>query len=318
MSDPGASGPDPGIITVTLLALAMSLCAGCVASAGRDPPLRVATAWRAPSALEESRGEDAAPRMPIINAPQTSSPKGSGPSETDGATGETDEAPPAPSKRWHLDLAFRGSYIKLASTKQQLDRRLELPLKLDVFGVFDHPYTPIDRKTDLGLTTWYAGVGRQESSRFIWTYFVGGGAGKDINHQRFLYQTLEVDFKYGYYYTGITAEYYPWEVPAVSAIPAAPSWEQRLRTSRPFLLAGFESGYVSAEGAGDYTVSGVNAYHDEQKVRDWLFSCLFGIGWALPLDDHWSLHLSGDYKFHFYRPEEYNGWNVTTALRYRF
>ena len=220
-----------------------------------------------------------------------------------------------PTNPWHLDLAFRSSHTRLASTKQQLDRRLELPLKLDVFGVFDRPYSPIDRKTDLGLTTWYAGVGREENTHLVWTYYVGAGAGKDINHQRFFNQTLEVDFRYGYYYTGITAEYYPWEVPAV---PAAPSWEQRFRTSRPFLLAGFESAYVSAEGEGDYTVSGVNAYHDEQKIRDWLFSCLFGIGWALPLDDHWSINLSGDYKFHFYRPEEYNGWNVTTALRYQF
>jgi hypothetical protein len=212
-------------------------------------------------------------------------------------------------------LAFRGSHNKFASTKQQLDRRLDLPLKTDLFGVFDHPYTPIDRRTDLGMTTWYAGVGREENTHLVWTYYVGAGAGKDINHQRFLYQTLEVDFKYGYYYTGVMAEYYPWEVPAV---PAAPSWEQRLRTSRPFLLAGFESGYVSAEGEGDYTVSGVNTYHDELKIRDWLFSCLLGLGWALPLDDHWSINLSGDYKFHFYRPEEYNGWNVTTAVRYRF
>ena len=315
MSNRGASGPHRGIITVTLLALAMSLCAGCVAPTRTDPPLRVATAWRAPSELEEPRGEGAAPRAPIINAPKASSPNGSGPSETDGAPDKTDEAPLPPSKRWHLDLAFRGSHNKFASTKQQLDRRLDLPLKTDVFGVFDYPYTPIDRKTDLGMTTWYAGVGREENTHLVWTYYVGAGAGKDINHQRFLYQTLEVDFKYGYYYTGITAEYYPWEVPAV---PAAPSWEQRLRTSRPFLLAGFESGYVSAEGEGDYTVSGVNAYHDELKIRDWLFSCLLGLGWALPLDDHWSINLSGDYKFHFYRPEEYNGWNVTTAVRYRF
>ena len=315
MSNRGASGPHRGIITVTLLALAMSLCAGCAAPTRTDPPLRVATAWRAPSELEEPRGEGAAPRVPIINTPKASSPNGSGPSETDGGPDKTDEALLPPTKRWHLDLAFRGSHNKLASTKRQLDRRLELPLRTDVFGVFDRPYTPIDRKTDLGFSTWYAGVGREENTHLVWTYYVGAGAGKDINHQRFLYQTLEVDFKYGYYYTGITAEYYPWEVPAV---PAAPSWEQRLRTSRPFLLAGFESGYGSAEGEGDYTVSGVNTYHDELKIRDWLFSCLLGLGWALPLDDHWSINLSGDYKFHFYRPEEYNGWNVTTAVRYRF
>src|SRR3990172_3683091 len=91
--------------------------------------------------------------------------------------------------------------------QQQLDRRMDLPLKLDVLGVFDRPYTPIDRRSDQGFTSLYAGVGRQENPRFLWTYYVGGSTGKDINHGRFLIETLEVDFKYNFYYTGISVEY---------------------------------------------------------------------------------------------------------------
>ncbi len=214
-----------------------------------------------------------------------------------------------------MDLAIRNSYPRLDSTQQQLDRRLDRPLMLDVFGVFDRPYTPIDRRSDQGFTSLYAGVGRQESPRFLWTYYIGGSSGKDINHERFLFQTLEVDFKYNFYYTGVLAEYYPWEVPSIHATP---SWEERLMASRPFLLTGLESGYVSSEGEGDYVVAGMTAYHDELKVRDWLFSCKVGLGWALPLNDRWSINLSGDYRFHFYRPGEYNSWNFTTGVRFRF
>ena len=234
---------------------------------------------------------------------------------SDDAPNAADHASRRPNKRWHADLAIRNSYPKLDSTRQQLDRRMDLPLKLDVLGVFDRPYTPIDRKSDQGFTSWYAGVGRQENPRFLWTYYVGGSTGEDINHGRFLTQTLEVDFEYGHYYTGVSAEYYPWEVPAIHTTP---SWEERLLASRPFLLAGLESGYIRSEGEGDYAIAGMTVYHDELKVRDWLFSCMVGLGWALPLNDRWSINLSGDYRFHFYRPEEYNGWNLTTGVRYRF
>lgn len=220
-----------------------------------------------------------------------------------------------PPGRWHADFAFRNSYPRLNSTRQQLDRRLDLPLRLDAALVFDEPYTPLDRRSDFRLTSWHAGVGRQESTRVIWTYYAGGGWGKDLNHQRFLFETLEVDFEYVYAYTGFMAEYYPWEVPAV---PSAATLENCLRASRPFLHAGLESGYVSAEGEGDFKVAGMNVYHDEQKVRDWLFSIAVGMGWAFPLNDRWSIILSGDYRFQFYRPEEYSGWNLTTGIRYRF
>ena len=231
------------------------------------------------------------------------------------ASAVADHASHRSNKRWHMDLAIRNSYPKLDSTQQQLDRRMDLPLKIDVFGVFDRPYTPIDRRSDQGFTTLYGGVGRQENSRFLWTYYFGGGSGNDINHGRFLFQTLEVDFKYNLYYTGILAEYYPWEIPSIHATP---SWEERLLASRPFLLAGLESGYASSEGEGDYKITGWTVYHDEAKVRDWLFSCNIGLGWALPLNDRWSINVYGDYRFHFYRPEEYNAWNITTGIRYRF
>lgn len=269
---------------VIAIVMATNLCIGCEATGRTGRPLHRA-------------GTD-----PVLDTP-------------DEAPTTADHASRGQTKRWHADFAFRNSYIKLNSAKQQLDRRLDLPLKLDVLHVFDEPYTPLDRKSDFRLTSWYAGVGRQENARFIWTCYVGGGAGKDLNHQRFLIETLEVDFEYVFAYTGITAEYYPWEVPAR---PSPFSFEKSLRAGRPFLHAGLESGYVSAEGEGDFRIAGVNVYHDEQKVRDWLFSVAVGLGWALPLNDRWSIILSGDYRFHFYRPEEYNGWNFTSGIRYRF
>lgn len=216
---------------------------------------------------------------------------------------------------WHIDLAMRGSHPKLASTAQQLDRRLDQPLKIDWANVFDEPYTPIDRRTDLGLATWYVGVGRQPCAHFIWTFYLGGGLDQDINHQRFLNTRLEVDFRYGYYYTGLAGEFYPWALPE-------PSDDRPLHDilgeSRPFLLGGIEAGYVSGEGEGDYRVTGVTLWHDELKVRDWLTSINLGAGWSFPISQHLALTISGDYRFHAYRPDEYNGWNWTTALRIRF
>jgi hypothetical protein len=210
---------------------------------------------------------------------------------------------------------MRGSYPKLAATAQQLDRRLDVPLRLDWLRVFDEPYTPLDRRADLGLATWYAGLGRQPSDRFIWTWYLGGGMAQDINHQRFLNALLKVDFRYGYYYTGIAGEYYPWPLPDADH---RKSLQDLLSNSRPFVLGGLETGYVSGEGEGDYKVSGAVLYHDEQKVRDWLTSINLGLGWAFPISDHLSLNISGDYRFHLYRPDEYNGWTWTTALRFRF
>jgi len=214
-----------------------------------------------------------------------------------------------------VDLGFRHAFPKLNSTQEQLDLRMDVPLGFDVLGVFDRPYTPVDRRSDQGFTGLYAGVGRQENSRFLWTYYVGGGAGDDINHGQFLIETLKVDFEYRFFYTGVLAEYYPWEIPTIQPTP---SWEERLKASRPFFVAGLGSGYVSSEGQGDFAIAGLIVYHDELKIRDWLFSCNVGMGWNLPLNDHWSIILSGDYSFHFYRSDEYSGWNITTGMRYRF
>lgn len=218
-------------------------------------------------------------------------------------------------KDWHVDLALRGSHPKLADTKQLLDRRLDLPLRIDVFHVFDQPYTPLDRRTDLGLGGFYVGLGKQPSDRFVWTWYVGGGAGRDINHQRFLNTRLDVDFHYACYCTGVTGEYYPWRVPEPAA---AKSLQEILSRSRPFVLAGLEAGYVSGKGEGSYLFSGVRLYHDEVKVRDWLAATEVGLGWAFPLGEHFSLNLRGGYRFYFTRPDEYDGWTWVTALRYRF
>lgn len=215
----------------------------------------------------------------------------------------------------HIDIAMRGSYPKLASTNQILDRRLDLPLKIDVLHVFDEPYTPFDRRADLGLATFYLGLGRQPSDHFVWTWYLGGGMDQDINHQRFLNTRLKVDFRYGYYYTGVTGEYYPWGVPESVAANAL---RDLFSKSRPFFLFGFETGYVSGEGEGDYLVSGAQIYHDEEKVRDWLAAVDLGLGWAFPLSEHLSFNLQGGYRFHFTRPDEYNGWAWVTAIRYRF
>lgn len=187
------------------------------------------------------------------------------PAQTAALTKPSDDSPTGDgqaschsNKRWHLDLGIRNSYPKLDSAQKQLNLRMDVPLMFDVFGVFDRPYTPIDRRSDQGYTSLYGGIGRQENTRFLWTYYFGGSSGKDINHGRFLLQTLEVDFKYHFYYTGVSAEYYPWEIPSIHATP---SWEQRLLASRPFLLAGLESGYVGSKGEGDYRIAGITAYH---------------------------------------------------------
>ncbi len=270
------------------LSAGMCLMSGCAAAGQARPPLRLAASWAmSPDAVQE--------------AAESKEKKGS----DDRASEE----------HWHVDVSIRGSYTKLGATKRQLDRRLDLPMRMDVLGVFDEPYTPFDRRSDLGLTTWSLGVGRQESERLLWTLQLGAGVGQDLNHQRFLTSTLEVDFRYAYYYTGLTAEYYPWLVPLIAG---STTWVERLQASRPFLLSGIETGYVSAEGEGDYTVGGTLVYHDEQKIRDWLVSVPVGVGWSFPIGTHWSVNLSGDYRFHFYRPDEYNGWNWTTALRYSF
>jgi len=222
---------------------------------------------------------------------------------------------PVGDKPWHIDLAIRTSHTKLASTKQQLNRRLDLPLKTDWLNMWHRPRTPMDRKTNLWLNALSLGIGRQETDWLTWTWYFVGGAGKDDDHQRILATNFEVHFKYASCYTGLKAEIYPWGGPAYRN---KLTWKERLRASRPYLYTGFETGYVSGEGRGHYAVATRTLYADKVTVRDWLFGTLAGVGWRIPLNERWSISISGDYTYHFYRPDEYNSWNLITGLRYRF
>lgn len=231
------------------------------------------------------------------------------------AAGNDDLDDAKPAKPWHVEFGFRDSHTKLAETKEMLDHRLDLPLRLlDWANFFDKPRTPLDRKSEFLLTSFYLGAGRQESDWFVWTAFLGGGMGRDHDHQRVLNVNLEVNFKYAYVYTGATAEIYPWKVPPQTDWM---DWIESLSASRPFLAAGFETGYVSAEGRGNYKIAPLpRAYQDKAVVRDWITSLNLGAGWNIPLSRCWSLVFIGDYRFHTYRPDEYNGWTLTTAVRY--
>ncbi|MHC4697618.1 MAG: hypothetical protein ACYTFA_12840 [Planctomycetota bacterium] len=217
-------------------------------------------------------------------------------------------------REWHVDLGIRLGYTKLASTKQLLDRRLDLPLKLDVLGLFDNPHTVMDSKSEFSLNTLYAGIGREETDWLAWTFYVGGTYGKDHTHQRTLNANLTTEFDYLTLYTGVTFEIYPWGTPDYMHNA---DWKQRLRSSRPYLLTGGEIGFVSAGGRGDYSLAPLKIYGDSEDIRDWLFSVLLGVGWGIPLSDDWSVNLTFDYAYHLYRPEEYNTWNLITTLRYR-
>lgn len=196
-----------------------------------------------------------------------------------------------------------------------LDRRLEQPLKLDVLNVFDHPTTPMDRRSDFEFNSLFIGLGRTESDRFVWSIYAGAAAGSDKSDERFLNTTLDVRFRYGFYYLGSQFEYYPWGLPPLDG--KLDSMPDRLRMSRPFLFTGFESAFVNSIGKGDYRISGVVTYSDSVSVRDWLFSVPLGLGCSMPLNERWSFQLMGDYRFHFYRPEEFNGWHIAAALRLR-
>lgn len=216
-------------------------------------------------------------------------------------------------KPWHIEFGVRDSCTKLGETKQLLDRRLDLPLRLDIYNFFDSPETPIDRKSDFLLLSAYLGFGRQETDWLIWTLYAGGGAGSNGDHQRVGLVNLEVDFKYAYAYTGATAEIYPWRLPQRADFAG---WDESLRASRPFVTTGLETGYVSAEGRGHWGIAPFKLYKDKVVVRDWITSFNLGLGWNLPISQRWSLVLAGDYRWHFYRPDEYNSWTITTTLRY--
>ncbi len=216
---------------------------------------------------------------------------------------------------WYLDMGFRTGFTRLESAADKLQLRLDLPLKLDVLGVFESPYTPLDRKTDMVLTTQYIGLGRRETEWLTWNFYLGYGVGGDRNHQRWLNANLEVNFKYALIYSGLTADIYPWGIPAYRNYP---DLEERLKASRPYAVTGFEFGYLRARGAGHLALAPVPIYKDSQRIEDWLFSWLIGLGWEFPVNDRWAFNLSAHYTFHFYRPEEYNGTNIVFALRYRF
>ena len=216
---------------------------------------------------------------------------------------------------WYLDLGFRMGVTRLHSTEHRLDRRLQDPLKLDLLHVFERPVTPIDRKSEFGLTTGYVGIGRRETNWLTWNFYFGSGVGEDRFHDRWLTANLDVNFKYAFYYTGMTVDIYPW---GLSQRGRYVSFKEHLKAGRPYLLTGIEVGYLKARGGGYMALSPVPLYQDDQKVEDWLLSYLLGCGWEVPINDRWAFDLSVHYTFHFYRPEEYNGWNLTYALRYRF
>jgi hypothetical protein len=216
---------------------------------------------------------------------------------------------------WYLDLGFRMGVTRLHETKQRLDRRLGVPRKLDFLGVFEDPETPMDRKSDFALTTAYIGIGRRETEWLTWNFYFGTGMGGDKDHQRKLNLNQELNFEYGIWYSGLTVDIYPW---GLSQRGRFRDYREQLRASRPYVVTGFELGYVRARGWGEFSLAPLKIYSDSQRVEDWLFSYLIGFGWELPLNDRWALNLQTHYTFHFYRPEEYNGWNVTYAFRYQF
>ncbi len=217
---------------------------------------------------------------------------------------------------WYLDSGFRLGQVRLEETSKQLDLRLDTLMALDTVHMFDEPVTPRNRKTDWGMTTQYLGLGRRETDWLTWNFYLGYGFGGDLNHDRRVILNIDVDFQYNIVYTGLTTDLYPWGKPKHANYP---NWRERLYASRPFLLSGFEIGYVRGRGRGYVGLAPIGKiYKDSQSIEDWLFSYLVGLGWEVPIDDRWSFGTSIHYTFHFYRPEEYNGYNITTAFRYRF
>ncbi|MCK4658903.1 MAG: hypothetical protein KAV82_05215 [Phycisphaerae bacterium] len=216
---------------------------------------------------------------------------------------------------WYLDLGFRMGMTRLHGTERKLERRVRDPMKVDVLGVFVSPVTPLDRKSEFALTTAYIGIGRRETEWLTWNFYFGTGVGGDRDHQRWATANLEVNFKYALYYTGMTVDIYPW---GLSRRGCYVNFAEHLKAGRPYLVGGIEIGYLRAKGSGHFALAPLTLYADEQKIRDWLFSFLVGFGWEVPINERWAFNLSTHYTFHLYRPEEYNGWNVTYALRYRF
>jgi hypothetical protein len=301
-----------------LAALGLVLVSGCGATSRVTSPFHVGLATT-PSA-DHPGAASPDPRPNVVTFRQSASPTASArrvafrTPRPDTTVEPGDPQRDSFKKTWHIDIALRSGSTKLASTKQKLDRRLDLPMKLDVLGVFKSPTTPMDRKSEFALNTMAFGFGRTESEYFGWNVYGGFGIGADKTHQTFLTSKLDVDFKYGVYYTGFTAEYYPWTMPRAYDDM---TWTERFKYAKPYFVGGVEFGYVSAEADGDYSVAFKTIYKDGETIRDWTFAIPVGVGWALPINEKWSLQSVFDYRFHFYRPEEYNGWNLTTALRRR-
>jgi len=223
------------------------------------------------------------------------------------------EAPPP--RAWYVDFGLRLGYTRLGETGDLLAKRLEIPLALDVLDIWEHPDTPLDRRSRGGLTTFYLGIGRRQNEWLTWNFYVGGGTGDDRNHQRIANLNVNVDFEYVHYYFGLSADIYPWGIPAYRPFT---NWLERLKASRPYVIAGFENGYLGATGEGNFKFAPLVLYADQGKVRDWLMSFQFGIGWELPINERWSFNVAAYHAFHIYRPDEYNSWDAVFAFRYRF
>ena len=321
----------------------MAVLAGCVGGSGGRGVGRHADAWRLAGPFTRSPAADSTAdpnetradrppssgAQPAANAAQARPhPPASGnlpdsrpaqPSSNPSWLATTDVEPEshvhADEEFWYLDFGLRTSFPRLAWTKRQLARRLQLPLRLDFLGLLGSTTTALDRRRDLSIHTLRLGLGRQENDWFKWNVYAGGGVWKDRTHQRVLTANLKVSFDYKIAYAGITANLYPFATPKYGRY--ASRWEH-IKAARPYVLAGVEVTYVNAEGRGRYGYAPFTLYSDHEKVRDWLVSGLIGLGWEIPLDSRWALDLSGHYAFHFYRPEEFNGWATQIGLRYRF
>lgn len=223
------------------------------------------------------------------------------------------EAPPP--HAWYVDFGLRIGYTRLDESSDLLARRLEIPFRLDILDIWEHPDTPLDRRSRAGLSTFYLGIGRRQNEWLTWNFYLGGGSGSDRNDQRLANLNVNVDFKYLYYYFGFSADLYPWGIPVYRQYP---NWLECFLASRPYVLTGFETGIVRAKGEGNFKFAPLVLYADQGKVRDWLISFQAGVGWELPINERWSFNVAVYHAFHFYRPDEYNSWDAVFAFRYRF
>jgi hypothetical protein len=314
--------------------LVVALSAGCFMSRPSSKPVTLADDWELAgpfkvfSRKKPVRGKKKRAPKPTrrpTTAPTAGSPPAIPETALDHFDGSFDLAgippglfasvPHEDDTPWYLDIGFRTGYTRLESASDRLSLRLDLPMKLDVFGIFDPPFTPLDRKSQMALTTQYIGLGRRETDWLTWNFYFGSGVGVDRDKQRWLTANLDVKFQYALFYTGLTTDIYPWGIPKYRNYP---NYRERLKASRPYAVTGFEMGYLRARGWGDFKIAPLRLYADSQRIEDWLFSWLIGLGWEFPLNDRWAFNFSGHYTFHFYRPEEYNGYNMVFAFRYRF